>query len=65
MIKPSLKVQELWNLKKEWDINVLKNFFNNPIDIEDICKMHIPKHTGKDEKIWPFSKNDHLTTKPA
>ena len=65
MINPSLNAKDLWNLNKEWAINVLENIFKNPIVIEDICKMYIPKFTSKDEKVWPFSKNGNLTTKSA
>ena len=65
MINASLKVKDLWNLNKEWNINVLKDLFNNPIDIEDIFKIYIPKSIGKDEKVWPFSKSGHRTTKSA
>ena len=48
MIDSNLIVNDFWNSEKNWDINIIKAFFNNPNDVEDICKIYIPKCTGKD-----------------
>lgn len=39
-------------METKWDLNVIKDPFNNPIDVEDIGKIYIPKFFSKDKRIW-------------
>lgn len=34
-------------------------------DIDDISRTYISKFLDQDEMVWPYLKNDHLTTKLA
>ena len=51
IINPDLKVKDPWNANKDWDTNALKEYFNNPIDIEDIGKIYIYRSFTKDERV--------------
>ena len=65
MINLDLKVKDLWTAYKIWDTNACKDYFDNPIDIENIGKIYLSRSLSNDEKVWPLSKNSRLTTKFA
>lgn len=50
---------------KKWDVNLIKNHFDNPMDVEDRCKIYIPRNPQENKRIWPFCENDQLTTKSS
>ena len=54
-----LKVKDLCNVEKK--LNILKDLLNNPIDVEHIGKIYIPKCFSKDKRIWPRMLQDHIT----
>ena len=54
MTNLALKVKDLWNKEKNWDINVFKSILNNPIDVENIGKFYIPKFLGKVKGFGPI-----------
>eukprot|EP00268_Persea_americana_P066256 TRINITY_DN8973_c0_g1_i2.p1 TRINITY_DN8973_c0_g1~~TRINITY_DN8973_c0_g1_i2.p1 ORF type:complete len:174 (+),score=14.40 TRINITY_DN8973_c0_g1_i2:967-1488(+) len=65
MINLGLKVKDLWTAYKIRDTTARKDYFDNPIDIENIGKIYLSRSLANDEKVWPLSKNGLLTTKSA
>lgn len=71
--KPFLSTEDIgsqWakdsrNVDKNWDVNVLKDLFDNPIDSENIWEIYIPRFIGRDERVQRSLKNDQLTLKLA
>lgn len=48
MTNPDLKVKRFIECDKEMRLNVLKDLFNNLIDVKDIDKIYISKWFSKD-----------------
>lgn len=47
----NLKIKDIWNFNKCWDINKIRKHFNNNQDVEDIYKIYIPSRTMEDKRV--------------
>lgn len=42
VMSSNLTVKDLWGPDQKWNITIIKHLFNNPVYVEDICKIYIP-----------------------
>ena len=62
---PDVKIKDLWNDSKTWNIPLISDAFGNCKDVEDITKIYLSYSELNDEIIWPFTKDGNISTKSA
>ena len=56
----NLTVSDLWDVDKRWNINLIKNHFNNQADVEDTSKTYIPRCLRRTQKFGLSAKRANL-----
>lgn len=58
----------LWlkiSAEKSWNDQLIRNIFNNALDVENILNFYIPCSSIEERKIWTAMKGGELSSRSA